>query len=143
MVWYEIDPFARFFDSWREFDRIKKLMRDISSTSEKEFPLINIWAGNDIAVVMTEIPGVDYKDVDISVLNNTLTIRGARQPEKIEEGESYHRRERWHGQFARTIELPFNIESEKVEARFIKGVLYISLPRAEADKPKKVSIKSE
>jgi len=55
---------------------------------------------------------------------------------------SYHRRERWHGHFTKTLELPFNIESGKVEAKFLKGVLHISLPRAEADKPRKITVKS-
>lgn len=69
--------------------------------------------------------------------------KGSRQSEALKEGECYHRREWWDGQFTRTFQLPFPIEAGKVEARFTKGVLYISLPRAEADKPKKISVKAE
>jgi HSP20 family protein len=60
----------------------------------------------------------------------------------VEKGVAYHRRERWYGKFGKTIELPFTVEADKVEARFSKGVLSITLPRSEAEKPKKVKVKS-
>lgn len=87
------------------------------------------------------MPGVSPKDIEISVQNDTLTLRGCRQPRDLEEGETYHRRERGCGRFARTLQLPFQVEPEGVEATFERGVLHISLPRAEADKPKKITVK--
>ena len=97
----------------------------------------------DHAVVTTEIPGIDPSAIEISVINDSLTLRGSRKPEELKEAESYHRRERWSGQFTKTLKMPFAVESGKVEARFSKGVLYISLPRAEAEKPRKIIVRSE
>jgi HSP20 family protein len=104
---------------------------------------MNVWANAENAVVATEIPGIDPDSLEISVVGSTLTIKGSRQPEETQEGESYHRRERWYGRFARSLELPFKIESEKVKAHYAKGILTVSLPRAEAEKPKKIEIMSE
>jgi HSP20 family protein len=108
-----------------------------------DFPAANIWVSGDQAIISTEIPGLDAEALEVSVVNNLLTLRGSRQPEEAHEDETYHRQERWCGKFAKTIELPFAVEPGKVEARFTKGVLYITLPRAEADKPRKIAIRAE
>ncbi len=102
-----------------------------------------MWVSENNAVVTTEVPGIDPNALEISVVKDSLTLRGSRQDEELKEGESYHRRERWSGQFTKTLELPFPVDAGKVEARFAKGVLFISLPRAEADKPRKIVVKSE
>jgi len=70
------------------------------------------------------------------------TLRGSRQPEEVGEGVTFHRRERRFGSFTRTFRLPFDVDADKVEARFQNGVLSITLPRAEADKPKKIAVKT-
>jgi HSP20 family protein len=103
---------------------------------------MNVWAYEDGAVVTAELPGVNTEDIDISVVGDTLTLTGSRQPDELKEDETYHRRERGYGRFTRAFQLPFPVESDKVEAIFEKGVLHISLPRAEADKPKKIAIKT-
>ncbi len=110
--------------------------------SSSEFPGFNIWGSGDEAIVTTEIPGIEPDSIDIAVGGSTLTVRGSRDPEAAREGESYHRRERWYGQFSRTIELPFTVEADKVEASFVKGILTIKLPRSEAEKPRKVPVKA-
>jgi HSP20 family protein len=97
----------------------------------------------DQAVVVTEIPGIEPSSVDISVVGKTLTLRGSRQPAELKEDESFHRSERWSGRFSRTVDLPFAIDANRVEAKFTKGVLSITLPRAEADKPRKIAVKTE
>ena len=88
------------------------------------------------------IPGISPEDIEISVVGKSLTLRGTRRADDLKDEEAYHRRERWHGQFSKTIELPFNVEAGKVNASFKKGVLYITLPRAEEEKPKTIHIKS-
>jgi HSP20 family protein len=105
--------------------------------------LVNIWVDGDEAVLTTEIPGIDAKSVEISVAGKSVSLRGSRKPEPEKEGETYHRRERWYGQFSKTVELPFNIEADGVEARFQKGVLRVTLPKAQADKPRTIKVKSE
>lgn len=143
MLWRDFDDLNGFWDPWREFEWMRSRLSRVLSETTGEFPAVNLWVSPDDTVVTTEIPGVDPKDVDISVSGKSLTLRGSRRAEKIEENESYHRKERWSGQFSKTIELPFNIEVDKVNARFSKGVLYIALPKAEAEKPRKIEIKSE
>ncbi len=96
---------------------------------------------NDV-VVTSEIPGVNPDDIDISVTGDTLTIKGKRQQPELKEGQTWQRRERSGGSFYRTIELPFTVDSSKVEADYTKGILKITLPRAESEKPKKISIKA-
>ena len=138
MLWS--DP---FFDTLRELEGMRRTLRRFDVPSTFEFPAINMWVSEDNVMVTTEIPGIDSSALEISVIRDSLTLRGLRQAEALKEGESYHRRERWSGQFTKTLEMPFAVESDKVEARFSKGILYISLPRAEADKPRKISVKSE
>ncbi len=138
MLWSD-----RVFDTLNEFEVIRRALRRVDLPSTFEFPATNVWVSVDNAVVTTEIPGIDPSAIEISVIKDSLTLRGSRQAEKLKEGESYHRRERWNGQFTKTLQLPFTVESAKVEARFSKGVLSIFLPRAEAEKPRKIAIKSE
>jgi HSP20 family protein len=103
---------------------------------------MNVWTNQDGAIVTAELPGVASEDIDISVQGDTLTLRGCCQGGALEEGAVYHRRERGRGDFTRSIQLPFQVAGDQVEATFAKGVLSISLPRAEADKPTKITIKA-
>jgi HSP20 family protein len=80
--------------------------------------------------------------LDIAVVENTLTLSGERTPAELAEGEVYHRRERGSGKFTRSFQLPFNVEANNVQAVYEKGVLRITLPRAEADKPRRITVKA-
>lgn len=142
-------PFLNRMPPWREMDRLRREVDRLAAgwptgswrNVVPSYPAMNVWTNEDAAVVTAELPGVSPKDIEISVQNDTLTLRGCRQPRDLEEGETYHRRERGCGRFARTLQLPFQVEPEGVEATFERGVLHISLPRAEADKPKKITVK--
>lgn len=142
MVWTDFDR-SGFLDPWRAFDRLHRAASGLLAPNAGEFPPVNVWMDGDRAIVASELPGVDPKDVDISVAGKSVTLRGRRATEDACEGECRHRRERWNGAFTRTIELPFAADQDKVEARFSKGVLELALPRAEADKPRKIAIKTE
>ena len=143
MLWSDFERFGRLMSPWRDFERMNRALSRWVPPSTIEFPAVNIWVAGDNAIVTTELPGVDTKAIEISVVGKSLAIRGARQPEVREEGESYHRRERWYGEFTKTIELPFDIEASKVEARVSKGILRIAVPRAAADKPRKIPVTSD
>ncbi len=143
MLWSEFERFGRFVDPWLEFERMGRGLSRSSETSVHEFPLVNVWTSADRAVLTTEVAGLDASDIDISVADEMVTIKGKRTIGEPAEGENYHRRERWSGQFSKTIALPFRIENSKVAAKYQKGVLTITLPRAEADKPKKITISDE
>lgn len=143
MLWSELDRFGGLMDPWREFERMTRALPRPAYLSAGEFPPVNVWIKGDEALVTTEIAGIDPGSIDISVVEKTLTIRGSRKSEEFGEAEPYHRRERWQGEFSRTVSLPFRVESGKVEARYSRGVLSVELPRAETERPRKIQIKSE
>ncbi len=139
--------FGRVTDPFREMQRLQSEMNRLFSSADlqvgQEYPPINVWSGEEDAIVTAEIPGTDPTTFDISVIGDTLTISGKVDPELLKEGESYHRQERSYGSFKRILQLPFHVNANKVEARYEKGILRINLPRAEEDKPKKVTIQAE
>jgi len=135
------------FGSVRDMQRLQNSLNRLLSASipaeQVEFPPLNVWTSENGAIVRAEIPGVGPEDVDISLVNDTLTLRGSRKPEELKEGESRHRQERGYGQFTRSLQLPFAIEADHVQAKFSNGVLQITLPRSEAEKPRRISVVSE
>jgi HSP20 family protein len=102
---------------------------------------LNAWTNQNQAIITAEIPGIDADTLDINVIGDTLTLRGTREPEPIKEGETLLRGERNLGSFSRSLQLPFQVDAPKVTARAKNGVLIITLPRAEAEKPRKVAVK--
>jgi HSP20 family protein len=135
---------------WREIEQIQREMSRLANSLggvnrpnvAPGYPAINVWSNEDGILVTAELPGVKPEDIDISVVDKTFTISGTRQPDQLQDGERYHRRERRQGKFTRTFELPFKVEADQVEALFENGVLNVSLPRAEAEKPRKIAVKS-
>jgi HSP20 family protein len=103
------------------------------------FPAVNVYAGRDGIAVVAELPGVAKEDLEVQAHRDTLTVRGARRPASEQEG-AYHRRERRSGTFTRTIQLPYRVDPSRVEARLEDGVLRLSLPRPEEDKPRRIAI---
>lgn len=140
MLWSEIQ---NLWDPWKELDRVNSTFRNAFSDDRHEFPPVNVWLSSDEAVVTTEIAGVDASDIEISVSGSTLSLRGQRKTNDLRDDRSCHRKERWNGKFSKTIEVPFSIEPAKVSAQCRKGVLSVTLPKAEAEKPRKIEIRSE
>jgi HSP20 family protein len=144
-------PFGYYYsmNPWRELEQVQREMDRVFSEFAQRggqrvspgYPAINIWANNEGVMVTAELPGVKADDIDISVVGDTLTLSGNREPYQLQEGERFHRRERRHGKFTRSFELPFKVEADHVNAVFEKGVLHISLPRAEEEKPRKITVK--
>lgn len=133
------DPFTEMRRMQNEMNR---LFAGVSPRAAEGFPPINLWVGEHSLVATAELPGVRQDDITITTREDTLTISGKRQPAPSDEKAAWHRRERAFGDFARTIELPFRIDPDRVEARFANGVLEIELQRPEIDRPKKIAIKS-
>jgi HSP20 family protein len=119
-------------------DEINRAFGDQRLVPPAEYPPINVWRGPDGIVVTAEIPGVKLDDVDMTVHQNTLTIKGRREPEATE--ANFHRRERSFGPFTRTIALPYNVDADQVRASAQSGILTVHLPRPESDKPRKIKI---
>lgn len=111
-------------------------------SASEEYPALNVKSNEDEAVVTAELPGFDPGGIELAVEANILTLRGSREGEELKEGEACHRRERWSGRFERAIALPFEVDSDKVEAEFRHGELVIKLPRVESHKPRKIAIKA-
>jgi HSP20 family protein len=135
---------------WQEMDQLQREMNRLFDTTSKghlfnspSYPAINIWTNDEGQFISAEMPGVKPDDIDIDVTGDALSISGVRKPDEVAKDASYHRHERNYGSFNRTVQLPFMVDTNKVEAKFTNGILLITLPRAEADKPKKIEIKKE
>ena len=134
---------------WREMDRLQKDMNrlfgdlPLSRThSASAFPAVNVWAAEDSALVTAEIPGLSKEDLEINLTGDTLNLSGVRNSAEVPEGTQYHRRERKYGKFSRSVQLPYTVDVNKVKAIFTNGVLKVELPRIEAEKPKKITVKA-
>jgi HSP20 family protein len=103
-------------------------------------PAVDIYEQGGAIVLQAELPGVDPKDVDIRVENNTLTLRGQRQLDKEIKREDYHRVERAYGTFSRVFTLPTVVDTQNIKADFKDGMLRLTLPKREEAKPKQISI---
>jgi HSP20 family protein len=106
-------------------------------------PRMDLSETKDALVVRTEIPGIDAKDVQISLQDQVLTIKGEKKQEKEEKDEHHYRIERSYGAFARSLRLPAPVEREKVTAKFKSGLLTITLPKAPSAKETTIPIKGE
>jgi len=107
------------------------------------FPLANVTEDKVNFYVRAELPGIKAKDLDISITGNSLSISGERKLPAEDEKVKYHRREREAGTFSRMIKLPTLVDTAKVEAQSVNGVLTVVLPKAEAARPKQIPIKAK
>jgi HSP20 family protein len=114
----------------------------IAGRSTAQYPLVNLAADQDGLTLTAEIPGIDPKSLDISVKGDTLTLQGERPALQPGEDEVVHRRERTAGSFTRTFQLPCKVAADKVAAACTHGILTVHLPRTEAEKPRKITIKA-
>jgi HSP20 family protein len=106
-------------------------------------PAVDILEKEDAIEIRADLPGFKADDVDVTVDNGVLTVRGERRLEEASEGETYHRVERSYGMFERTFSLPNSVDLGKIEARFKDGEMHVNLPKREESKPRSVKIKVE
>src|ERR1700689_3044202 len=129
-------------------DRVNRLFResynaagnDESLATSTFAPAVDVYEDEHKVTLKIEVPGIDEKDIDVRVENNTLTVHGERKIEKEEKEENYRRVERQYGSFTRTFTLPQTVDSENVSANYDKGVLKISLPKKAEAKPKQIKV---
>ncbi|MBN1786777.1 MAG: Hsp20/alpha crystallin family protein [Sedimentisphaerales bacterium] len=124
---FDIEPFGRF------------------STESVFMPQMNISEDDKEIVISTELPGIDEKELDISITKDALTISGEKKTETEDKDKNYHRVERSYGSFSRSIVLPDGVDKDKAEAELKKGVLTIKIPKSAEAQPtrKKLEVKSE
>jgi HSP20 family protein len=140
------------WEPFREFstlqDRINRVFRDSYSgasqddslTTSSFTPAVDVYEDEHKVTLKIEVPGIDEKDIDVRLENDTLTVHGERKIEKEEKEENYRRVERQYGSFTRTFTLPQTVDSENVSASYDKGVLNISLPKKAEAKPKQIKV---
>jgi HSP20 family protein len=146
MVW-EITPWRPF-----EFDRIRREMDRLWDSfleggsmrkAGEWLPSIDVSETKSDLVIKAELPGMDPKEIDISMNNGLLTIKGEKKHEREEKDENYHLVERSYGSFTRSVRLPKEVQGDKITASFKNGVLRVTLPKSEEAKKKEIKIKVE
>lgn len=110
-------------------------------SSRSWVPAVDIAESDDALTLYAELPGLTKDDVEITLEDNVLAIKGERKFEREETKESYHRIERAYGTFSRTFSLPTNVRTDEVNASFKDGVLHVEIPKAEEAKPRKITIR--
>ena len=136
----------------REFstlqDRVNRIFRESYSpegpgdalTTANFAPPVDVYEDEHNITLKIEVPGIDEKDIDVSIASNTLTVRGERTLEKEEKEENFQRVERQYGSFTRSFTLPNSVDLEQVSAHYNKGVLKIRLAKKAESKPKQIKL---
>lgn len=141
-VW---DPFENLADIREEMNRLfdrSFLRRGDGGTGMQEFaPAIDVTEEKDGFVVRADLPGLKKEDVNVTIQDNYLTIRGEKKHEEETKEANYYHRERVHGTFSRMIELPTAVDAKRIDASFKDGVLQVKLPKSEEAKPKQIDVK--
>ena len=136
-------PFYRPWSLLDEIDTLTKEMWEKSLIRESSLlPHTDMYEEKDQLVIKTELPGIDQKDLDITIEGDRLTIK-AEKKDEIKEDVTQHTRERYYGQYFRSVTLPYPVKEAKISATFDNGVLELRLPKAEEAKAKKIEIKTQ
>ena len=140
---------------WRPFGEVSSLRKEMDnlwnnflgettfprSLSREWLPSVDVSETDDKLQIKAELPGVDAKDVKVSISGDILTIKGEKKKEEEKKDEHYHSSERFYGSFERSFRLPANIKTDEVDATYKKGVLQLVLQKTEDSKKKEIEIK--
>jgi HSP20 family protein len=142
------DPFDTFLGAQEEMNRLFRggWLRGAGGEPAEAgawVPAVDIYETEGSLVVEAELPGVDSKDIDVSIDEGVLTLKGERRLEKEVKEENYHRVERAYGMFQRSVRLPSDVDADAIKANFDSGVLKVSVPKVEPKKPKSIPIEVE
>jgi HSP20 family protein len=143
----------RRWDPWRELSRVQD---DLSNMFERTFgserrerlmlshwmPDVDIYEKDNKIYIRMDISEIKPEDIDISIVDNTMKIKGERKMTEEVKEENYYRMERRYGSFERMIELPVSVKMDDIEATYKNGVLHVELPKAEESKAKEIKIKA-
>ncbi len=122
------------------FEWDQSLWGDLAARFEGKLPHVDVIDHEDELVVRAELPGVEKKDLDVSISDTTVTIKGTTKQEEKDEKGDYYRCEITHGEFARTVTLPDRVDGAKAKAKFKNGLLELTLPKVEKSKRHSVEI---
>ncbi len=135
-------PVSELSNLKREMDRLWSDFFGEGDKGEGWVPAVDISETKDAIYVKAEIPGMDPKDIDVSLAGDMLIIKGEKKEEKEEKDENFHRIEMRRGVFSRTVRIPVPVDKDKIEAKYEKGILKIKLPKTEETKPKQIEVKA-
>jgi HSP20 family protein len=146
--WYDrdLEPVGTFDWLQRQINELFDLPRFPESQGlfdRRVSPAIDVVEHADRFTVECDLPGIDQKDIDISIASGVLTIRGEKKTEKKSEKTKVYKKETWEGSFQRTVSMPSGVDGDKVEATFTDGVLKITLPKREEAKTKRIELKAK
>jgi len=139
----ELEELGRHFEDIFGRPFLSSVLRRLPMEERGWAPPIEVFEKEDKFVVKAELPGMKEEDIDVSVVGDTLTLKGERKAETEVKEEDYYCCERSYGSFFRSIALPSTVDAKKIEASFDDGVLEVSLPKAAKVKPKKISISAK
>ena len=139
----DVGPVSNLLTLQSELERfLRNPSYGLGLSSSGAFPHVNVFEDGDGVAVIAEVPGLDPASLNISGQGHTLNIKGERKREAADNAAGYHRRERPFGEFARSIQLPQDLDLGKSAATYEAGMLTIKIPKAEAAKPRQISVKS-
>lgn len=149
MLLRRVWPSRPMFESpFSDFDQLRReMLRVFDSVMGNEgstgvFPPMNISQDDDNYYLRAELPGIKTADLAVTAMRNRVSIAGKRQIPEENGKVSYHRKERAEGEFSRSVTLPGEVAADKVEARYVDGVLHLTLPKAEETKPRQIAVKA-
>lgn len=125
----------------RQMNRLLEYFPGAEEPGSEWWPSVNVSETPETLVVTAEVPGLEPKEIDISVVGNTLTIRGEKRIEKEEKGKTWYRREISGGRFTRSFTLPASVDAEHVEATCKAGILTVTLPKRAEARAKRIEVK--
>ena len=140
-----------FDNPFADFDQLRREMLRLFDTAAGDtfgdvgagvFPPMNITQDNDNFYLRAEVPGIEPNQLSISAVRNRVSLAGKREIQREHERVSYHRKERAEGTFNRTVTLPAEVDAERVDARYVDGILTLTLPKAEEAKPRQITVRS-
>ena len=139
--WYPFFDVSKTFDEMDRFFGTVNRLSEFRNAPQGTFPTINVYDHENQTVLVAEIPGVDPDELEVTVVNDTVTLKGKR-PNEAEEDQKVHRRERGTGSFSRTLTLPDAVNPDTVQARYENGILRVTLEKAAEAKAKKIAVQS-
>ena len=133
------DPFREMTQLQNRFDR---LFDAVGGRQESWLPAVDVFDTQDAVVLKAELAGMNPDDIQIEVEDNVLTIKGERKFEEKVDEERYYRVERRFGTFQRSLALPQGVKADQIEAAYDEGILTVTVPKAEQEKPKRIEVQA-
>ncbi|NCU41266.1 MAG: Hsp20/alpha crystallin family protein [Candidatus Moranbacteria bacterium] len=139
----EVRTMRRQIMHWHPLGEVDQFFGEDSWLNGNFSPAMDVYQDGDTVIAKISLPDIDPKDVEVSVENDVLTVSGQKKEKKEIKHEDYYRKEIREGSFSRSVVLPMKVKSEETKASYTKGVLEITMPKADEVRPKRIAIASK